>query len=91
MSLWTWRKQKTGYLERSCGIGGGSREWQKSMQEWYRICKDSVTPVRFVVGMTDVFKVEMELHQELALSPFLLVMVMNRLTNKIRHELLWTT
>lgn len=32
-----------------------------------------------------------KLHQELTLSPFLFTVVMDRLTDGIRHESLWTT
>lgn len=45
--------------------------------------------MRCAVGMTDWFKVEMRLHQGSTLNPFLLVMVMFTLRDKIRHESPW--
>ena len=51
--------------------------------------EDSVTTVRCAVGMTEGFKVEVGLHQGLALSPFLFAMVMDRLTDEVRQESPW--
>ena len=50
----------------------------------------SVTAVRCAAGMTDWFGVEVGLHQESALSPFLFAMVMDRLTDEVRQEAPWT-
>ena len=62
------------------------RKCVKVVQDMY---EDSVTTVRCAVGMTEGFKVEVGLHQELALSPFLFVMVMDRLTPlvQVQHRL----
>ena len=38
---------------------------------------------RFAVGLTEEFKVEVGLHQGSTLSPFLLAMVMDRLTDDL--------
>ena len=45
-------------------------KYVKVVQDMY---EDSITTVRCAVGMTEGFKVEVGLHQELALSPFLFV------------------
>ena len=58
----------------------------KVMQDMY---EDSVTTVRCAVGMTEGFKVEVGLHQGLALSPFLFAMVMDRLTDEVRQGSPW--
>ena len=50
--------------------------------------KSNMTVVRCAAGVTDGFKVEVRLHQGLALSPFLFVMVMDRLTDEVRQECL---
>ena len=52
--------------------------------------KSNMTVVRCAAGVTDGFKVEVRLHQGLALSPFLFVMVMDRLTDEVTQELLCT-
>lgn len=51
---------------------------------------DSETVVRGVGGVRGGFKVEVELHQGLALSAFLFVLVMDRLSDEVRQESLWT-
>ena len=40
--------------------------------------------------MTDGFKVEFELHRGSALSPFSFTIVMDRLTDEVSQEPLWT-
>ncbi|XP_051781188.1 uncharacterized protein LOC127527216, partial [Erpetoichthys calabaricus] len=63
-------------------------------EKYVRVVQDmsegSVTVVRSAVGATDAFKVEVGLHQGSALSPFLLAMVMDRLTDEIRREFPWS-
>ena len=61
-------------------------KYVKVVQDVY---EDSVTTVRCAVGMTEGFKVEVELHQGSALSPFLFAMVMDRLTDEVRQESSW--
>lgn len=46
--------------------------------------------VRCAVGRTEDLKVEVGLHQESALSPFLFASVMDRLTDEVRQESPWT-
>ena len=63
-----------------------AEKYVKVMQDMY---EDSVTTVRCAVGMTERFKVEIGLHQGSVLSPFLFVMVMDRLTDEVRQESPW--
>ena len=50
----------------------------------------SETVVRCAVGTTESFKVKVGLHQGSALSPFLFVVIMDRLTDEVRREPPWT-
>ena len=50
----------------------------------------SETVVRCAVGTTESFKVKVGLHQGSALSPFLFAVIMDRLTDEVRRESLWT-
>ena len=47
----------------------------------------SKTVVRCAVGTTESFKVKVGLHQGSALSPFLIAVIMDRLTDEVRREL----
>lgn len=53
-------------------------------EKYVRVVQDmyesSETEVRCAVGVTEEYKVEVELHQGLALSSFLFALVMDRLT-----------
>ena len=51
---------------------------------------NSVTAVRSAAGVTKGFTVKVGLHQGSALSPFLFAIVMDRLTDQVRQEALWT-
>ena len=57
------------------------------VQDTYESC---MTVGRCTVGVMDGFKVEVGLHQGLALSPFLFAMVMDRLTVECSQESLRT-
>ena len=46
--------------------------------------------MKWDVGVKDGFKMEAGLHQGSTVSPFLFVMVMDRLTDVVRQESLWT-
>ncbi|KAK3536457.1 hypothetical protein QTP86_012613 [Hemibagrus guttatus] len=63
-------------------------------EKYVRVVQDmyvrSRTVVRCAVGQTEEFKVEVGLHQGLALSPFLFAMVMDQLSEEVRQESPWT-
>ena len=46
--------------------------------------------VRCAIGITESFKVKVGLHQGSALSPFLFVVIMDRITDEVRTEPPWT-
>ena len=48
------------------------------------------TVLRCAVGTTESFKVKVGLHQGSALSSFLFVVIMDRLTDEVRREPPWT-
>ena len=52
--------------------------------------KRSKTVVRCAVGTTESFKIKVGLHQGSALSSFLFAVIMDRLTDEVRREPLWT-
>ena len=49
----------------------------------------ATTTVRSAAGLTEEFKVGVGLHQGSALSPFLFVVIMDRLTENIRKDAPW--
>ena len=49
----------------------------------------ATTTVRSAAGLTEEFKVGVGLHQGSALSPFLFVIIMDRLTEDIRKDAPW--
>ncbi|KAI5089397.1 hypothetical protein C0J45_20805 [Silurus meridionalis] len=77
-------REELWYCIRKSGV---SEKYVRVVQDMY---EDSVTAVKCAVGTTDWFKVEVGLHQGLALSPFLFAVVMDRLTDKVRQEPSWT-
>ena len=77
-------REELWYCMRKSGV---VEKYVKVVQDMY---EGSVTMVRSAVGMTDAFRVEVGLHQGSALSPFLFVLVMDRLTDEIRQESPWT-
>ena len=50
----------------------------------------SETVVRCAVGTTESFKFKVGLHQGSALGPFLIALIMDRLTDEVRRETPWT-
>ncbi|KAK2921830.1 hypothetical protein Q8A73_001315 [Channa argus] len=66
---------------------GAAEKYVRVVQDMYESCK---TVVRFAVGVTEEFKVEVGLHQGSALSPFLFSLLMDRLTDEVRQESPWT-
>ncbi|KAK3540764.1 hypothetical protein QTP86_001600 [Hemibagrus guttatus] len=61
---------------------GGAEKYVRVVQDMY---ERSRTVVRCAVGQTEEFKVEVGLHQGLALSPFLFLMVMEQLSEEVRQ------
>ena len=59
-------------------------------EQYVRLVQDlyesSMTVVMRALGMMDGFKVEEGLNQGLALSPFLLVMIIDKLIDEVRQE-----
>ena len=72
------------YCKRKSGM---AEKYLRLVQDMY---EESETVVRCAVGSTESFKVEVGLHQESALNPFLFAVLMDRLTNKVRREPPWT-
>ena len=64
------------------------------VEKYVRLVQDmyegSKTVVRCAVGTTESFKVKVGLHQGSALSPFLFVVIMDRLTDEVKREPQWT-
>ena len=66
---------------------GIAEKYVQLVQDMY---EESETVVRCAIGTTESFKVKVGLHQGSALSPFLFAAIMNRLTDEVRREALWT-
>ncbi|MCJ8742856.1 hypothetical protein PDJAM_G00086950 [Pangasius djambal] len=62
---------------------GVAEKYVRVVQDMY---ERSRTVVRCAVGQTEEFKVEVGLHQGSALSPFLVAMVMDQLSEEVRQE-----
>ena len=76
-------REQLWYCMTKSGMG---KKYVRLVQDMY---EGSKTVVRYAVGATESFKVKVRLHQPSALSLFLFAVIMNRLTNKVRRELLW--
>ncbi|KAK3514307.1 hypothetical protein QTP70_013636 [Hemibagrus guttatus] len=74
--LWYWMRKS-----------GVAEKYVRVVQDMY---ERSRTVVRCAVGQTEEFKVEVGLHQGLALSPFLFAIVMDQLSEEDRQESPWT-
>ncbi|KAK3566841.1 hypothetical protein QTP86_004554 [Hemibagrus guttatus] len=77
-------REKLWYCMRKSGV---AEKYVKVVQDMY---ERSRTVVRRAVGQTEEFKLEVGLHQGLALSPFLFAMVMDQLSEEVRQESPWT-
>ena len=66
---------------------GVAEKYVRLVQDMY---EGSKTVVRCAVETTESFKVKVGLHRGSALSPFLFAVIMDRLTDEVRRELLWT-
>ena len=77
-------REEVWYYMRKSGL---AETYVRTVQDMY---DDSTTAVRCAVGVTERFEVKVGLHQGSALSPCLLEMVMDRMTDLIREEAPWT-
>ena len=77
-------KKKLWYCIRKSGM---AEKYVRLVQDMY---EGSEIVVRCAVGTTESFKVKVGLHQGSALSPFLLAVIMDRITDKVRKEPPWT-
>ncbi|KAK3568982.1 hypothetical protein QTP86_021607 [Hemibagrus guttatus] len=77
-------REELWYCMRKSGV---AEKYVRVVQDMY---ERSRTVVRCAVGHTEEFKVEVGLHQGSALSPFLLAMVMDQLSEEVRQESPWT-
>ncbi|MCJ8739625.1 hypothetical protein PDJAM_G00049190 [Pangasius djambal] len=73
-------REELWYCMRKSGV---AEKYVRVVQDVY---ERSRTVVRCAVGQTEEFKVEVGLHQGSALSPFLLAMVMDQLSEEVRQE-----
>ncbi|MCJ8736297.1 hypothetical protein PDJAM_G00257340 [Pangasius djambal] len=73
-------REELWYCMRKSGV---AEKYVRVVQDMY---ERSRTVVRCAVGQTEEFKVEVGLHQGSALSPFLLAMVMDQLSEEVREE-----
>ena len=77
-------REELWYCMRKSGV---AKKYVRLVQDMYG---NSVTAVRSAAGVTKSFTVKVGLHQGSALSPFLFAIVMDRLTDEVRQEALWT-
>ncbi|KAK3531193.1 hypothetical protein QTP70_015134 [Hemibagrus guttatus] len=77
-------REELWYCMRKSGV---AEKYVRVVQDMY---ERSRTVVRCAVGQTEEFNVEVGLHQELALSPFLFAIVMDQLSEEVRQESPWT-
>ncbi|KAK3557743.1 hypothetical protein QTP86_000303 [Hemibagrus guttatus] len=77
-------REELWYCMRKSGV---AEKYVRVVQDMY---ERSRIVVRCAVGQTEEFKVEVGLHQGLALSPFLFAIVMDQLSEEVRQESPWT-
>ncbi|KAK3554170.1 hypothetical protein QTP70_019102 [Hemibagrus guttatus] len=77
-------REELWYCMRKSGV---AEKYVRVVQDMY---ERSRTVVKCAVGQKEEFKVEVGLHQGLALSPFLFAMVMDQLSEEVRQESPWT-
>ncbi|KAK3539921.1 hypothetical protein QTP70_019566, partial [Hemibagrus guttatus] len=73
-------REELWYCMRKSGV---AEKYVRVVQDMY---ERSRTVVRCAVGQTEGYKVEVGLHQGLALSPFLFAIVMDQLSEEVRQE-----
>ena len=76
-------REELWYCMRESGM---AEKYVQLVQDMY---KGSKTVVKRAVETTESFKVKVGLHQGSALSPFLFVVIMDRLTAEVRREPSW--
>ncbi|CAF94836.1 unnamed protein product, partial [Tetraodon nigroviridis] len=72
------------YCMRKSGV---AEKYVRAMQD---MCENFKTAVWSAVGMIEEFQDEVGLHRVSALSPFLFAMMMDKMTDEVRRESLWT-
>ncbi|KAK3553990.1 hypothetical protein QTP70_019031 [Hemibagrus guttatus] len=77
-------REELWYCMRKSGV---AEKYVRVVQDMY---ERSRTVVRCAVGQTEEFNVQVGLHQGSALSPFLFAIVMDQLSEEVRHESPWT-
>ena len=77
-------REELWYCMRKSGV---AEKYVRLVQDMY---EGSKTVVRCALETTESFKVKVGLHRGSALSPFLFAVIMDRLTDEVRRELLWT-
>ena len=77
-------REELWYCMRKSGMG---EKYVQLVQDMY---EGSETVVRCAIGTTESFKVKVRLHQGSVLSPFLFVVIMERLMNEVTREPQWT-
>ncbi|KAK3508731.1 hypothetical protein QTP70_004276 [Hemibagrus guttatus] len=77
-------REELWYCMRKSGV---AEKYVRVVQDMY---ERSRTVVRYAVGQTEEFKVEVGLHQGSALNPFLFAIVMDQLSEEVRQESPWT-
>ncbi|KAK3552006.1 hypothetical protein QTP70_031600, partial [Hemibagrus guttatus] len=77
-------REELWYCMRKSGV---AEKYVRVVQDMY---ERSRTVVRCAVGQTEEFKVEVGLHQGLALSSFLFAIVMDQFSEEVRQESPWT-
>ena len=85
-------------LEKACNRVPREELWEclqlaETSECYIRIIKEmydaATTTVRSAAGLTKKFKVGVGIHQDLALSPFLFAIIMDKLTEDIRKDAPW--
>ncbi|KAK3567105.1 hypothetical protein QTP86_009809 [Hemibagrus guttatus] len=77
-------REELWYCMRKSGV---AEKYVRVVQDMY---ERSRTVVRYAVGQTEEFNVEVGLHQGSALSPFLFAIVMDQLSEEVRQKSPWT-
>ena len=82
-----WYCMRKSLIRNGGKVCAGSGNEGRCVRDMY---EGSETVVSSAIGTTESFKVKVGLHQGSALSPFLFVVIMDRLTDEVRREPPWT-